>query len=169
MMAMVRRFHFRQIVVVFTLFLMAGYFCAGAQESKRRGRKYKAPPPMSRIEVTVLRDEDSKPIENAAVIFHTLKEEGNMELKSNEDGKAVIDVLPVGDTARLQIIAKGFQTFGQDYPIDKNQMNIAVRMRRPGKQYSIYGDRGGRKTEDQKDQDKPKGESNPDPKPQQQR
>ena len=42
-----------------------------------------------------------------------------MELKSNEDGKTIIDVLPIGDTVRLQIIAKGFQTYGQDYKIDK--------------------------------------------------
>ena len=46
-----------------------------------------------KIEVTILRDTNRKPIENAAVIFHTLKEKGNMELKSNEDGKRLIDVL----------------------------------------------------------------------------
>jgi hypothetical protein len=108
------------------------------QDSTHRGRKYKAPPPTSKIEVTVLRAKDGKPIENAAVIFHTLKEKGNMELKSNEDGKALIDVLEIGETVRLQIIAKGYQTFGGDYPIDKDQMAIEVRMKRPGEQYSIY-------------------------------
>ena len=30
-----------------------------------------------------------------------------MELKSNEDGKALIDVLEIGETVRLQIIVKG--------------------------------------------------------------
>jgi phosphoglycerol transferase MdoB-like AlkP superfamily enzyme len=63
---------------------------------------------------------------------------GNMELKTNEEGKTVIDVLPTGDTLRLQVIAKGFQTFGQDFPIDKSDMSIEVRLRRPGEQYSIY-------------------------------
>ena len=66
------------------------------------------------------------------------KDKGNMELKTNEDGKAVIDVMPIGDTVRLQIIAKGFQTFGDDYKIDKDQLAIEVRMKRPGEQYSIY-------------------------------
>jgi hypothetical protein len=88
---------------------------AGAQQdTSKRGRKYKAPPPTARIEVTVLRDVNGKPIENAAVIFHPMegeKDKGNMELKTNEDGKAIIDVLPIGDTVRLQIIAKGFQTY----------------------------------------------------------
>ncbi|MGB8260391.1 MAG: carboxypeptidase-like regulatory domain-containing protein [Terracidiphilus sp.] len=116
-------------------------FSAAAQDSAKRGRKYKAPPATAKIEVTVLRDVDGKPIENASVIFHPMvndRNKGNMELKTNEDGKTVIDVIPMGDTLRLQIIAKGFQTFGDDYPVDKAQMAIEVRMKRPGEQYSIY-------------------------------
>ena len=111
---------------------------ANAQDNNKRGRKYKSPPPTSRIEVTIVRDSTGKPIENASVIFHTMKDPGNMELKTNEDGKSVIDVLAIGETVRLQIIAKGFQTYGQDYEIDKPQMAIDVRMKRPGEQYSIY-------------------------------
>jgi hypothetical protein len=61
-----------------------------------------------------------------------------MELKTNEDGKTIIDVLPIGDTVRLQIIAKGFQTFGQDYKIDKAEMGIEIKLKRPGEQYSVY-------------------------------
>jgi len=138
-----------------------------AQDSNRRGRKYKAPPPTAKIEVSVLRDKDSKPIENAAVIFHTLKEKGNMELKSNEDGKALIDVLEVGETVRLQIIAKGFQTYGGDYKIDKGELAIEVRMRRPGEQYSIYKPHPESQSQDKdKDNDKPKDDTKPADKPQ---
>ena len=61
-----------------------------------------------------------------------------MELKTNEDGKSVIDVLPTGSNMRLQIIAKGYQTYGQDYKIDKSDMTFGVRLKRPGEQYSIY-------------------------------
>ena len=89
----------------------------------------------------MVRDSNGKPIENAAVIFHPMageRDKGNMELKTNEDGKAIIDVLPIGDTVRLQIIAKGFQTFGDDYQVDNAQMAIDIRMKRPGEQYSIY-------------------------------
>ena len=70
----------------------------------------------------MLRDVKGKPIENAAVVFHPMegeKDKGNMELKTNEDGKTIIDVMPIGDTVRVQVIAKGFQTFGGDYKIDK--------------------------------------------------
>ena len=61
-----------------------------------------------------------------------------MELKTNEDGKAVLDVIPVGDTVRLQIIATGFQTYGADYQLDGSTKDIDVKLLRPGKQYSIY-------------------------------
>lgn len=122
--------------------LIAGsVFVHGQDSAPKRGRKYKAPPPTARIEVTIVRDANGKPIENAAVIFHPMigeKDQGNMELKTNEDGKTIIDVLPIGDTVRLQIIARGFQTFGEDYKIEKADMSIEVRMKRPGEQYSIY-------------------------------
>jgi hypothetical protein len=119
---------------------------ASAQDSPKRGRKYKSPPPTARIEVTILRDVNGKPIENAAVVFHPMqgeKDKGNMELKTNEDGKTIIDVLPIGDTVRLQVIAKGFQTYGEDYKIDKAAMAIEIRMKRPGEQYSIYKNHDG--------------------------
>jgi hypothetical protein len=131
----------RFTVVIAVAGLAAGMFSVSAQETSKRGRKYKAPPPTARIEVTILRDGSGKPIENAAVIFHPMegeKDKGNMELKTNEEGKTVIDVLPIGDIVRVQIIAKGFQTYGQDYKVDKPEMAIEVRMKRPGEQYSIY-------------------------------
>jgi 5-hydroxyisourate hydrolase-like protein (transthyretin family) len=121
--------------------LFALSLAANAQNSTNRGRKYKAPPPTARIEVTVLRDVNGKPIENAAVVFHPMegeKDRGNMELKTNEDGKTIIDVLPIGDTVRLQVIARGFQTYGEDYKVDKAEMAIEIRLKRPGEQYSIY-------------------------------
>jgi hypothetical protein len=51
---------------------------------------------------------------------------------------------------RLQIIAPGFQTFGEDYPVDAPVKEITVRLRRPGQQYSIYKNNG--TGGDQKDQ-----------------
>lgn len=117
----------------------------GAQDTAKWNRKYKSPPQSSRIEVTILKADNGKPIENAAVIFHPVegdRDKGALELKTNEDGKAIIDVIPVGDTVRLQVIAHGFQTYGQDYKVDKAEMSMEVRMKRPGQQYSIYKDKG---------------------------
>ncbi|HEY3627300.1 MAG TPA: carboxypeptidase-like regulatory domain-containing protein [Terracidiphilus sp.] len=153
----------RSLVSSCVVFVLCGFLglASFAQESNKRGRKYKAPPPTSKIQVTILRDSDEKPIENAAVIFHTVKEKGNMEIKSNEDGKALIDVLEIGEIVRLQIIAKGYQTYGGDYKIDKDQMAIEVRMKRPGEQYSVYKPH----PENRPNEDKPKDDSKPEEKP----
>jgi len=141
---MLRRCGFSLIVVMTGLGLAASSLVAhGQDDTKGRGRKYKVPPPTARVEVTILKDVNGKPIENAAVIFHPMvgqKDDGNMELKTNEDGKTMIDVLPLGGTVRLQVIARGFQTYGQDYKVDKDEMAIEVRMKPPGEQYSIYKD-----------------------------
>ena len=116
----------------------AGLGLFAQDTTTHRGRKYKAPPPTSKVEVTILRGDDGKPIENAAVVFQLDGDKGNMELKTNEDGKAVIDVLPTGSKVTVQVLAKGFQTYGRDYTIDKPEMAFEVKMNRPGKQYSIY-------------------------------
>jgi len=61
-----------------------------------------------------------------------------MELKTNEDGRAVLDVIPIGSTVRLQIIASGYQTYGADYQVDSATKDIEVKLLPPGRQYSIY-------------------------------
>lgn len=113
------------------------------QTQMKRGRKYVPPPPTARIEVSVVRASSGRPITNAAVVFHAMegeKDKGNMELKTNGEGKAIIDVMPIGDVVRLQVIASGFQTYGEDYKIDTAEKQIVVKMKRPGEQYSIYRD-----------------------------
>jgi hypothetical protein len=135
---MVRRSLIRLSVILAALGLVFSSITVSGQDRMHRGRKYKAPPPTSRIEVTILRSDDSKPITNAAVVFHLIGDKGNMELKTNDDGKAVIDVLPTNSKVLLQVIARGYQTYGGDYAIDKPSMEITVKMNRPGKQYSIY-------------------------------
>ena len=138
MMFMLRRLFSLFVLTVAVCGFLASTLVLQAQDDSHRGRKFKALPPNSRIEVIVLRDVNGKPIEHAAVIFHLVGDKGNMELKTNDEGKAVIDVLPVGCQVTLQIIAKGFQTYGGDYKIDKPNHAIEVRMKRPGEQYSIY-------------------------------
>lgn len=145
MKPMFRSSFLRFSLIAAGLALVVGSLSLNAQDTDKRGRKYKAPPDTARIEVTILRDFNGKPIENAAVIFHPLEgqlDKGNMELKTNEDGKTIIDVLPIGDTVRMQVIAKGFQTYGGDYKIEKSEMAIGIRLKRPGEQYSIYKSHG---------------------------
>lgn len=112
-----------------------------------RGRKYKAPPPTSHIEVVVLRGYNSKPIVNAAVVFHSIKDakdEGNLEVKTNEEGRAIIDVIPTGSTVGVQIIADGFATYAEDYLVNEKDRTITVKMLRPRAQVSTYTDNTGK-------------------------
>jgi hypothetical protein len=38
----------------------------------------------------------------------------------------------------VQVIAPGFQTFGQDYTINQPEQEVVIRLKRPQGQYSIY-------------------------------
>ena len=153
----------------FVALCVAGTNGLNGQDTSHRGRKYKAPPPTSTVTVTVLRANDEKPLENASVIFQLVGDKGNMELKTNEDGKSTIDVLPTGSKVLLQVIAKGYQTYGKNYDIDKENLSIEVKMKRPAKSYSIYenhdaggsGGSGGNSPSDggQKDASKPGADS----------
>lgn len=112
---------------------------------KYRGRKYKAPPETSKIEVTVLKGFNKKPIDGAHVIFHPEKDgkdEGYMELKTHQDGKAVIDVIPTGSAVRIQVLADGYATYAQDYVVSEPARSITIEMERPKAQVSTYVDNG---------------------------
>ena len=129
----------RSLPLLFTL--VSTTACGLHAQDEHRGRKYNAPPPVAHVVVTVTKGLNNKPVESAAVIFHTLhngKDQGNLEVKTNEEGRAVIDVIPIGDTVRLQVIKSGFQTYGEDFAIDSPSREIAVKMKAPARQYSIY-------------------------------
>ena len=125
-----------------SLMISTSLFAFGQQD--RRGRKYKAPPPTMKIDISVVRATNGKPIPNAAVVFHPINEKGQdqgaMELKTDLDGKTTLDVIPIGSTVRLQVIAPGFQTFGNDYVANAYAKVITIKMLRPKSQYSIYKD-----------------------------
>jgi hypothetical protein len=126
---------------ILPLLLLAAAGAASLSAQATRGRKYTPPPDTAKIVVTVVKETNGKPIENAAVVFHPMKkgkDEGGLELKTNEEGKATIEVIPIGYTVRLQIIADGFQTFGDDYQVTTDTKEIQVKLKRPSRQYSIY-------------------------------
>jgi len=140
----------RRISQFALLLSIASVFClpALAQDAPaKRGRKYKAPPATSHIEVTVVKKFNGKPISNAAVVFSSSldgKDEGNLEVKTDPDGKAAIDVIPTGSTVRVQVIATGFATFADEYLVSEPTRQIAVSMIRPQEQVSSYQDNQGK-------------------------
>lgn len=119
-------------------------------QSERHGRKYKAPPETSHLEVLVLRASTGKVIENAGVVFHPTKggeDEGNLEVKSGVDGKAFIDIIPTGSVVQVQVIASGFATYSGTINLDTPSRQLIIRMQRPQEQYSTYEQKSGASTE----------------------
>src|SRR5271167_1307867 len=112
--------------------------------------------PMSDLKFVVLKDYNGKPIRNAAVVLHPVNKKGKqakggLELKTDNDGRTNIDGIPYGPL-RVQVLAPGFQTFGEDYMINKPELEITVKLKRPGGQYSSYGNNGDTKKADDKSQ-----------------
>jgi len=110
--------------------------------------------PMSDLRFVVVRDYNGKHVWNAAVVLHPVNRKGKqsrggLELKTDGEGRTNIDGIPYGPL-RIQVLAPGFQTFGEDYQIDKAEMLITVKLKRPGGQYSIYENHGDAKKADDK-------------------
>jgi hypothetical protein len=136
-----------QLLLVLSLVLGSSLQAFAQDAPARRGRKYKAPPATSHIEVQVLKKHNGKPIMNAAVVFNPSmdgKDEGNLEVKTDPDGKAIIDVIPTGSTVRVQIIATGYATYAEDYVIDQPTKEITISMIRPQAQVSAYENNEGK-------------------------
>ncbi len=126
----------------FTVFaLFVAILIAATSSHAQRHRKYKPPPPMAKMTVTVLREADGKPLKNAAVVFHPVQGdtvEGNMELKTNDEGVATLSIVPQGSQVLVQVIVPGYRTFGQKYDVPGSEKSVTVRMLPPNQQYSIY-------------------------------
>lgn len=96
----------------------------------------------SNLLFSILKDDNGKPVRNAAVVLHPVgrdgkQSRGGFELKTDAEGKTGSEGVPYG-RLRVQVLAPGFQTFGQDYTIEQPQTEITIRLKRPTDQYSIY-------------------------------
>ena len=116
-----------------TLFLLAMLAPGATAEDKNALLKF-----------VVVKDYNGKPIRNASVVMHPVNKDGKqsrggLQLKTDPDGKASFEGVPYGKL-RVQVLATGFQTFGDDYDIDQPVEEITVKMKRPQQQYSIYED-----------------------------
>jgi hypothetical protein len=120
---------------------------AGAQQDVQHGRKWKPLPDLSHIVVTVVKGFDGNPMPNVAVVFHSTlngRDNGNLEVKTDPEGKATIDVIEVGSDVDVQVIAKGFATHAENLnEVGPNKV-LEVKMIRPREQVSEYEDNTGK-------------------------
>lgn len=109
--------------------------------------KQAAPLQSSNVHFTVVKDDNNKPVRNASVVLHPVgksgkQSKGGFEIKTDSEGKVAYEGLPYG-LIRVQVLAPGFQTYGEDFQINKPEMDVAIRLKRPTDQLSVYGDAPG--------------------------
>jgi len=129
----------RVSLVLAIAILLAGTFSlrVGASDKKSQYAD-----PVAVLNFVVVRDYNGKPVRNAGVVMHTVgkhdkQDRGGLELKTDAEGKASFDGVPYGKL-RIQVLATGFQTFGEDFDINQPTMEITIKLKRPEGQYSIY-------------------------------
>ena len=94
----------------------------------------------------VVTTQSGKPIERADVVVRfggrSVVKLGKMvrttwEMRSTQEGVADIPEMPKGKI-RVQVIAKGYQTYGQTYDVAEDQRTIEIKMNPPQPQYSSH-------------------------------
>src|SRR6266849_800260 len=117
------------ISAILFLFTLAG--AAMAKES-----------PTAHLEFLVVRSANGKPVRNASVVLHPVGKDGRqssngLQLKTDKDGHASVDGIPLGKM-RIQAIAPGLQTYGEDVEVKQAEHQFTIKMNPPKDQYSIY-------------------------------
>jgi uncharacterized GH25 family protein len=97
-----------------------------------------------RIEV---KNSDGKPVDRASVIVKFVEGRSiaklgkqirtSWELRTNQEGVASIPPVPQGKIL-VQVIAKKYQTFGQQFDINEEEKTLEVTLKPPQSQYSAH-------------------------------
>jgi uncharacterized GH25 family protein len=96
------------------------------------------------VEVQTL---SGKPIDRASVIVDFVegrsiiklgkKNLTHWEVRTNQEGVAKIPPLPEGKV-RVQVIAKGYQTFGQTFEVSGPEKTLSIKLNPPQRPYSAH-------------------------------
>ena len=113
-------------------------FVLGTATAKDKNK----PQDASNLSFVVLKDDNGKPVRNASVVLHQVNARGDegkggLQLKTDAEGKAFYAGIPYG-TLRIQVIAPGFQTYGEDHEINQPEHEFVIRLKRPQEQRTIY-------------------------------
>lgn len=104
-----------------------------------------APNEVSRLTLHVLKEENKKPVASAHVVVRFVSGKKllikdirtSWEAQTNKEGELVLDEIPQGNV-KIQIIAKGYQTFGDDFELTKTDEDVTILLKPPAKQVSAY-------------------------------
>ena len=97
----------------------------------------------TQLTLQVLRESDRKPVADAHVVVHftegrLLKDKrSTWETKTNRKGVVTLPNVPLG-SARVQVIARGYQTYGDQHKLTKPAEEVTILLKPPQKQISAY-------------------------------
>jgi len=105
-----------------------------------------AAPPMTALTIEV-KTLSGSPVERAGVVVQFVKGRDKLklgkkirktwEMRTNQAGVAKIPPIPQGQI-RIQVIAKGYQTFGQVFDVDEPEKTLEIKLNPPQSQYSAH-------------------------------
>lgn len=126
------------ILVCVLLLALAAF----AEKKPENQSEKKSEDQYAELSFSVVKADNGKPVRNASVVLHPVdkkgkQESGGLQLKTDSEGRTSFNSVPYGKL-RIQVIARGFQTFGQDYDIGQPKHDIVIKLNRPKEQYSIY-------------------------------
>jgi hypothetical protein len=106
-----------------------------------------ADPPMTKIRVEVRKATNDKPVDRASVVVKFVEGRSvvklgkkimtSYQMRTNQDGVASMPAIPQGKI-QIQVIAKGFQTYGQIIEIGEEEKTVEVKLNDPQPQYSVH-------------------------------
>lgn len=101
---------------------------------------------MTKIKVEVL-TLGGKPVDRASVVVDFVEGRAitklgkkiitHWEVRSNQEGIAKVPALPQGKV-RIQVIARGYQTFGQTYEVNEPEKSITIKLNPPQPQHTEH-------------------------------
>jgi hypothetical protein len=129
------------VSVLFAFFLAPTTFGQEpASKGKRERKSDESQTVKLRIQVTA--GDQNKPVDNASVyvrydepggLFHRNKQ-AELNFKTNQEGSVKIPEVPRGKVL-IQIVAKGWHTFGKWYDIENEDETIQIKLEKPTKWY----------------------------------
>ena len=98
----------------------------------------------TRLTVRVVSETNDKPVNDAHVVVRfvtarTLRRDKrtSWEAKTNQRGTLVLTQIPYGEV-KVQVIARGYQTYGEQYELNKPEQQLTIQLKLPGEQVSGY-------------------------------
>ena len=101
---------------------------------------------MTTLTISV-KTEGGKPVDQANVVVKFIKGHSvvklgkgirkEWEMHTNQEGIVKIPPIPQG-TILIQVIAKNYQTFGDNFDIDEEQKTVEIKLKPPQPQYTAH-------------------------------